>query len=262
MKKITIILPIYKLEAEDLAMLSNAIFSIEDFHNDVKLMIVCPVDLKKKIDNADFGQKLEIKTLYNSTKKTDFLSQINMGIDDCDTEWFSILEIDDEYKKIWLSCMNEYMNAYKDVSVFLPIVKDINVEGNFLNFTNESLWAYGFANKQGYLDNDLLLEFQNFQTSGGLYKTEVIKANGKFKDNIKLTFSYEFLLRLTNNGVNIMSVPKIGYQHVNFRENSLFWSYKNDENTKISENEAKFWLETAKKEYYFKNKREIKYTES
>ena len=225
-------------------------------------MIVSPVGLKPRLDNIDFGQKLEIKNLYNSTTKTDFINQINIGIDSCDTEWFSILEIDDEYKKTWLSCMNEYMNAYKDVDVFLPIVRDINVEGNFLNFTNESVWAYGFADKQGYLDNTLLLEFQSFQTSGGLYRTQVIKDVGKLKDNIKLTFSYEFLLRLTHNGINVMTIPKIGYQHVNFRENSLFWMYKNDKKEKLSEKEAKFWLETAKKEYFFKNKREIVYSEN
>jgi hypothetical protein len=262
MKKITIILPVYKLDVEDMSMLNNVLTSIDDFHNDVKVTIVCPDSLKSKFVDIDLGQKLEIKMLYNLTKKTDFVNQVNMGIDDCNTEWFSICEIDDEYRKPWLSSMNEYMNAFKDVDVFLPIVRDINVEGNFINFTNESLWAYGFADKQGYLDNGLLLEFQNFQTSGGLYRTEVIKNNGKFKDNIKLTFSYEFLLRLTNNGVNIMSMPKIGYQHVNLRENSLFWSYKNDEKMKLSENEVTFWLETAKKEYFFKNKREIRYTES
>jgi hypothetical protein len=261
MKKITIILPIYKLETEDIWMLNNALYPIEDFHDDVKILIVCPENLKTKIDSLDFAQKLEIKILYNTTHKTDFLSQINMGINDCDTEWFSILEIDDEYKMVWLSSMNEYINVYKDVDVFLPIVKDINTEGTFLNFTNESVWAYGFAEKQGFLDNTLLLEFQNFQTSGGLYRTQVIKDNGSFKDNIKLTFSYEFLLRLTHNGVKVMCVPKIGYQHVNLRENSLFWNYKNDKTQKLSENEVKFWLDVAKKEYYFKNKRDVKYTE-
>lgn len=259
MKKITIILPIYKMEVEDMGMLNNSLSSVENFHNDVKVTIVCPESLKTKMDSINFGQKLEIKLLYNTTHKTDFLSQINLGINDCDTEWFSILEIDDEYKKPWLSSMNEYMNAFKDVDVFLPIVKDVNVEGKFLSFMNETLWAYGFSKKQGYLDNELLLEYQNYQTSGGLYKTQVIKDNGSFKDNIKLTFSYEFLLRLTYNGVNIMAIPKMGYQHVNLRENSLFWNYKNDEKEKLSEKEVKFWLDTAKKEYFFKNKRDIKY---
>lgn len=261
MKKITIILPVYKLDAEDIVMLNNALSSVEDFHNDVKITIVCPEKLKSTLDGMNFGVKLEIKTLYNTTHKTDFLNQVNMGIDDCDTEWFSILEIDDEYKKPWLSSMNEYITAFHDVDVFLPIIKDVNVEGKFLSLMNESVWAYGFSNKQGFLDNTLLLEYQNYQTSGGLYRTQVIKDNGKFKDNIKLTFSYEFLLRLTHHGVNIMTVPKIGYQHVNLRENSLFWSYKNDEKAKLNEKEVKFWIDAAKKEYFFKNKRDVKYTE-
>jgi len=128
------------------------------------------------------------------------------------------LEKDDEYRKPWLSSMNEYVKTYSDVDVFLTIVKDINVEGSFLSFTNESVWAYGFSEKQGFLDNEVLLDFQNYQISGGLYRTNVIKENGMFKDNIKLTFGYEFLLRLTHSGVKIMTVPKIGYQHVNFRE--------------------------------------------
>jgi hypothetical protein len=145
------------------------------------------------------------------------------------------------------------------VSVFLPIVRDVNVEGKFLSFTNESAWAYGFTEKQGYIDNEVLLDFQNYQTSGGLYKTEVIKENGMLKDNMKLTFSYELFLRLTHNSVKVMTVPRIGYQHVNFREDSLFWNYKNQENSKLSENEVKFWLETAKKEFFFKNKREVIY---
>jgi hypothetical protein len=124
------------------------------------------------------------------------------------------------------------------------------------------MWAYGFTEKQGFLDNEVLLDYQNYQTSGGLYKTEVIKENGSFKENIKLTFSYEFLLRLTHNGVKIMSVPKIGYKHVNLREDSLFWLYKNNDESKLKEKEVRFWLDTAKKEFFFKNKRDVKYEEA
>jgi hypothetical protein len=259
MKKITIILPIHQLETEDIGMLVNSVYSIEDFHNDVKVLIVCPERLRVKLESLDFGQKLEIIKLYNISSNTDFVTQVNLGITNCDTQWFSILEIDDEYKKVWLSSMNEYMTAYPDVQVFLPLVKEVNVEGKFLGFMNDSVWAYGFSSKQGVLDNEILLEYQNYQTSGALYKTEVVKENGCLKDNIKLTFGYEFLLRLTNNGVNIMTVPKLGYQHVVMRENSIFWRYKNDPEEKLSEDEAKFWIDAAKKEYYFKNKRDLKY---
>lgn len=262
MKKITILLPIHKIGEDESVMLANALESIEDFHNDIKLTVISPTSVKKQLENFDFGQKLEVKLLENKTNETDFASQINLGIDDCDTEWFSILEIDDEYKTIWINSMGEYIHNNPEVDVFLPIVKDINSDGDFISFTNESAWAYGFTDTQGFIDNEVLMEYQNYQTSGGLYKTEVVKENGKFKNNIKLTFTYEFLLRLSHNGVKIMVVPRAGYQHVNFREDSLFWSYKNGEDGKLNENEVKFWLETAKKEFFFKNKRDINYVES
>jgi hypothetical protein len=261
MKKITVILPIHKFDEDYKLMIENAVSSIQDFHNDVKLSIVCPSDVKKNLDKIDFGQKLEIEINVNKGD-TNFCSQVNLGIENCTTEWFTILEVDDEFKPVWLKSMNEYVKIYPDVSVFLPVVKDINSQNEFLSFTNESVWAYGFTERQGFLDNEVLLEFQNYQTSGGLYKTEVIKENGNFKDNIKLTFSYELLLRLTHNGVKIMTVPKVGYQHVTLREDSLFWNYKNNEGQTLSEKEAKFWLDTAKKEFFFKNKRDVNYTEA
>ena len=261
MKNITILVPVHKLDNDYDKMLENALDSVKEFHNDVKVKIICPEKLNKKIKEFNFGQKLEVEVIYNTSKETDFCSQINLGIDACDTEWFSILEVDDEYQKPWLKSMNEYVTEYPDVDVFLTIVKDIDPEGEFASFTNESVWAYGFSDKQGVLDNEVLLEYQNYQTSGGLYRTSIIKNNGSFKSNIKLTFSYELLLRLTNNGVNVMSVPKIGYRHVNLREDSLFWNYKNDEKEKLTEKEVKFWLETAKKEFFYKNKREINYVD-
>jgi hypothetical protein len=59
-----------------------------------------------------------------------------------------------------------------------------------------------------------------------------------------------------------MVIPRVGYQHVNFREDSLFWNYRNAEDGRLNENEVKFWLETAKKEFFFKNKRDINYVEA
>lgn len=259
MKNITVLVPVHQLDDLHLEMLNNALKSVEDFHNDVTVSVVCPPEVADKLTNL--SDKLEVSLIRNNGA-TDFCSQVNLGIDNCKTEWFSILEMDDEFTPIWLKSVNEHVQTYTDVDVFLPVVKDVNVEGKFLSFTNESVWAYGFTLKQGYLDNEILLDFQNYQISGGLYRTEKVKELGKLKENIKLTFGYEFLLRLTNNGVKIMTVPRIGYRHVNFRENSLFWSYKNKEENKLSENEVKFWLDTAKKEFFFKNKRDVKYVES
>lgn len=258
MKNITILLPIHILEENETIMLSKALESIEVFHNDIKLSIICPTEISKKLKDYDFGQKLEVNIIENK-KLTSFQSQVNLGIENCDTEWFSILEIDDVYNETWLASITEYINAFPTVEVFLPIVRDVNSEGKFVSFTNESVWAHGFTDKLGYLNNETLLDFQNYQTSGGLFKTETVNKFGGFKDNIKLTFVYEFLLRLTYNSVNVAVVPKVGYQHVVMRENSLFWNLRHDEKEKLESDEVKFWVETAKTEYFFKNKREVNY---
>jgi hypothetical protein len=42
------------------------------------------------------------------------------------------------------------------------------------------------------------------------------------------------------------------------REGSIFWNYKYGEN-KMLEDEVKFWVQTAKKEYFFVDDRGIKY---
>jgi hypothetical protein len=259
MKNITVLIPIQKISEDYKEMLNKALESVEDFHNDVKVSLVCPAEVKKELTNL--SDKLEINFVVNNGK-TDFCSQVNLGIEKCDTEWFTILEVDDQFKSIWLKSINDYRKIYSDVDVFLPIVKDINSEGTFVSFTNESAWAYGFTDMQGFIDNEVLLEYQNYQISGGLYRTQKIKDNGLLKENIKLTFGYEFLLRLTHNGVRVMIVPRVGYQHVNLREDSLFWLYKNDENSLLSEKEVKFWLDSAKKEFFFKNKRDVNYIEA
>lgn len=258
MKNITIMLPIHEMGTDYDTMFFKAIESVEEFYEDVKLNIICPPEVKEYISKTSLSDKLEYNFIINDGK-TDFCSQINLGISKCDTEWFSILEIDDLYNKNWVKYVNEYINNFTDVDVFLPIVKDINSEGKFTGFTNESAWAYGFSDIQGEINNEVLLEFQNYQTSGGIYKTEKIKEIGNFKENIKLTFTYEFLLRATHNFLKVMVIPRIGYTHVVLRENSLFWNYQNIDSDKLSENEVSFWVDAAKKEFFYKNKREIVY---
>jgi hypothetical protein len=100
--------------------------------------------------------------------------------------------------------------------------------------------------------------YQNFQIAGMVIKKETFLEYGKFKSNIKLTFGYEFFLRMTHASIKFMTIPKIGYKHMNLREGSIFWNYKNGE-SRLSEDEAKFWIESAKKEYFYIAQRDIKY---
>ena len=90
-----------------------------------------------------------------------------------------------------------------------------------------------------------------------VFNKEKYQEVGGLKSNLKLTFGYELFLRLTHNSVKIMTIPKIGYKHMNLREGSIFWNYKNGED-KITQDEARFWIDAAKKEYFYNTEREIK----
>ena len=179
-KKITIIIPLHKFNADYELMVNNALSSVEPFKDNVKTMIVGPEEVLSNFKNEDL-------VLVENTGKTDYQNQINLGVENVDTEWFSILEVDDDYNEIWYKSMVEYMEHFTDVDVFLPIVKNINADGQMLGYINESSWAYGFTDKIGTIDYETLVDFQDYQMSGGLYKKEsVIKCGGLFKDNIKI----------------------------------------------------------------------------
>jgi hypothetical protein len=112
--------------------------------------------------------------------------------------------------------------------------------------------------EMGYLTNDLLLSYQNFQSSGMVVQKNIYESLGGFKKSMKLTFVYEFLLRLTYNSTKIMTIPRIGYKHMNMREGSIFWDYKNSDD-RLTDDEVSFWIDSAKKEHFFTGDRNIKY---
>ena len=56
-----------------------------------------------------------------------------------------------------------------------------------------------------------------------------------------------------------MTIPKVGYKHVNQRDKSLFWDYKFNESKKLTQEEAKFWVDAAKQEYFFTSDREVEF---
>ncbi len=212
------------------------------------------------ISNFDFGD-LNIKKVINTTENTDFQSQVNMGIENSTSEWFSILEFDDEYSFIWFKNVKNYIESHPECHGFLPLVVDVDEKGMFVGYTNEATFAASFNTEIGILTNDLLNEYQNFQTSGIVLKKSLFNDFGGFKKSMRLTFVYEYLLRLTYNSARLMTIPRIGYKHMNLRDSSIFWNYKYGSD-KITEKEAKFWIDTAKKEYFFSYDRNIKYEET
>ena len=261
MSTISVILPVSSSFAKDFSeFFEKAIESIKKQTSPIDELVLVHTNEEKLmsfINNFDFGG-LNVKKIQNDSENTDFQSQVNLGISNATSEWVSILEFDDEYSNIWFKNSLKYMDIYKDVDAFLPIVVDIDEKFVFAGFTNEATFASNISSEMGILTNETLQNFQNFQISGMVFKKEKYQEVGGLKSNIKLTFGYELFLRLTYNSVRIMSIPRIGYKHMNLREGSIFWNYKNGEN-KISEDEARFWIESAKTEYFFTVERDINY---
>lgn len=225
---------------------------------DIELVLVHSGEesLVSFIDNFDFSG-VTTNIVHNSGD-TDFCTQINEGVKNATHEWVSVFEFDDEYSSIWFKNVSRYSKAYPDVNAFLPLVVDTDEKGVFAGFTNEATFAANMNSEIGYLTNEVLLNYQNFQTSGMVFKKSLFDDFGGFKKSMKLTFVYELLLRLTYNSVKIMTIPRIGYKHSNMREGSVFWNYKFG-SSPLTQDEVAFWIDSAKKEHFFKEDRNIKY---
>lgn len=259
---LSIILPIKTILVKDFVdFFTKSIDSINSQSVKPKELIIVHTEeegLISFLENYDFGELSVVKIKFEG--EPNFSSQVNLGIKSSKSKWVSILEFDDEYSKIWFKNVKSYINTYNDVDAFLPIVVDVDNKMVFAGFTNEATFAANFSQEMGYLTNETLLHYQNFQTSGMVFKKSIIDDFGGFKPSFKLTFPYEFLLRMTYNSVKIMTIPKIGYKHINLREGSIFWEYKNGEN-KVGEQEIQFWVNSAKKEYFFTEDRNIKFVQ-
>lgn len=260
---LSIILPIKSSKVKDFEDYFNkAIESIKNQQVSIEELVIVHTpeeSLVSFINGYDFGELNINKILWD--KDPNYMEQVNYGIKNSKGTWISLFEFDDEYSSIWFKNVKKYTESYPEIQMFLPIVVETDDKGVFAGFTNEATFAANFTQEMGFLTNETLQNYQNFQTAGSVFKKEIIEDFGGFKSSIKLTFIYEFLLRLTYNSVSIMTIPKLGYKHINMREGSIFWNYKFGESV-MTEDEVKFWIQTAKREYFFVEDRAIKYEPS
>jgi len=224
--------------------------------NELIIVHTNETSLVEYLNQFDFGDINVVKIEW--TKEPNYSGQVNFGVRSAKSKWVSLFEFDDEYSKIWFKNVKKFSESYPDVDAFLPIVIDTDNKESFAGFTNEATFALNISSEMGLLTNETLQNYQNFQTSGMVIKKSSFVDFGLFKPSFKLTFGYEFFLRMTNNGVKFLTIPKIGYKHMNLREGSIFWNYKNSDE-RLTEDEVRFWIDKAKKECLFINQRDIKY---
>lgn len=263
LNNLTVIIPVHSVsDANFNEMFSNALNSIEA--NDTipceVIIVRCPCkEVESTLNSFDFKPySFNVTVIENNTGKS-FQEQINYAASQIKTEYFSFLEFDDEYSINWFRNVKTHIDSYPEVEMFLPIISDVTENGTFIGLSNEAAWAYNFSEKMGHIDHEVLLEYPNINPDGMVIKTDKFIECGGYKPSINFTFNYEFLLRFTKNGKTIMVIPKVGYKHTNMRQNSLFWNYKHNPiiEERLSAEDAKFWMETAKKEFYYIEDRKI-----
>lgn len=200
------------------------------------------------VDQTDVA--LSITTVKNEGK-TDFSSQVNLGVKTVTTDYFSILEYDDEYSTIYFKNILKHFKVYPDVGMFLPFTIEVDHgSGSLVQIVNQTIWSKGYVGENGtlgFLNTKSLNEFSFYTIGGAVIKKSEFEAVGGLKANIKLAFTYEFILRFLENGNKIYSVAKFGYKHIINRAGSLFSNY----GAAMPMNERKFWFETAKKECFY-----------
>lgn len=248
---ITVIIPVHKWDEEIRKMFVEAIKSVPS-----EIQVLVSTDA-----NSGFEFKERECKVVKSSDGSSFQHLVNLGVENVQTEWFSILEFDDEYSTIWFDNFIKYQEYNQQYNIFLPLVDLYNVEGgkdDFIGNGNEAVMAVSFSDEIGVIDEKSLEDYFSYYVPGGIIKTSLWKELGGLKEGIKLTFWYEFLLRVAHNGEKIYVIPKVGYAHVLGRAGSLMEHYRNT----IDKEESEFWFNEAKKQSYHKADKQVQYLPS
>ena len=257
MKQITTVIPVHKFDDEVKTMLDTAVKSHLETSKDVPadLMFVGPAEVLEKVKAENFAV-----AIYVENENPWFSAQINAAAKKVKTDYFSILEYDDEFTPIWYKNVVDYINAGDDIAVYLPLTEVFDYDNKNqgpIGYVNEAVWASSFSEKIGYFDSECLQDYLIFNTTGGVFRTKDFLEIGGLKESMKLSFWYEFLLRAIHKDKSVYVIPKVGYFHTVNRADSLADEYAKG----MSERESDFWIELARKEYLYKTDRKKTYEE-
>lgn len=260
MNDITIILPLHIFNDEVKPLLDNALNSVNEcakLYKHGKLTVLFSV--AKEIE-TEFLPYMSNLLTYSSVGKfdvfvnegdTDFCSQVNGAVDKVDTDFFSILEFDDEYTPKWFNMAHDYYYGNETVSAFLPVNLTHDDSGKW-GYSNEMALSPAFitpdANDKddvGIINRLRLEHCSLFNLTGAIINTQDFIKCGKYKPSIKAAFNYELLLRMTGKfELKAMVVPKEGYIHHLGRVGSLTDEYKKT----LSVDEVNKWFGLALRE--------------
>ena len=259
MSNITIVVPVCEYNEALKKLYRRAIGSIpvpDGEKSSYPVIVIGPKDVINEYKDEKIEKIVNITYIENS--ESDFQNQINTAAKKCETPYFSILEVDDMYNPNWFTNVEKHIESMPETPFFLPLTEVFdasNEEFVPVGFANEIALTTSFSDAIGYIGIDELNEFSDFSCTGGVYRVSDFLEIGGLKRNLKIVFWYEFLMRAANNHKEAYVIPKLGYRHTVRRPGSLMDMIPKT----IDSDEAKFWYETAKQEYFFNEDRKREY---
>jgi hypothetical protein len=252
MEKITVIIPIVNIDDEGVKLFETAYESAKKQAD--KVIVVGPKEDVEKVEKVKHAATKWV-SVYNDGD-TSYPSQVMLGVENVKTDYFCVLEYDDVLTENWFKNVGLYFND--ECSGYLPLTEVTDYETKeTISYANEAFWATSFCEELGYLDIDSLQDYLNFNTSGAVFRLKDFLQVGGLKKSMKLVFWYEFLFRALYKQKKFYVVPKVGYIHTANRAGCLTNTYKDE----MSSKEIEWWLELAKKEYFFPQDRNKTYEE-
>lgn len=259
MKELTIIVPLVEYRDELNKLFTRSINSVtyQDKEEVVPMIFIGPTSSINYIkDNFNFGER-DVLFIENN-KNIELQFQVNKAVKDVKTKYFTVLEFDDAFTHIWFNNVETYINAIENVSLFLPLTEvfdEKHPELGGVGYVNEPVWSASFSEEMGYLDTGALKNYYNFNVTGGVFNKADYLSVGGLKNNIKVFFWYELLLRMTHNDKKVYVIPKVGYEHYVNVDNSLSYQF-----SQMEQKELDFWFDAAGSEYIYKTDRKKSYT--
>lgn len=254
MKDLTIIIPLKEYDSSMDELLNRAIGSCADN----KIILVGKSVEKYKYYVKDNEVSPSLTYLENTSENTTYQHNVNVAVDSVDTKYFSVLEYDDFFSEKWFNNVEKEVEYdVEDTSAFLPLTEIVeysekdDVPNKTIGYSNEAFWASSFSDEIGCVDMESLQNYLSFNVSGAVFKTSDFISLGKLKESMKLVFWLEYLLRAIHEQKRIYVIPKVGYYHFIGRNGSMMSEYESS----MSEKEADWWVDLAKKEFFFKKDR-------
>jgi len=244
-----------------LKKLADAPFYTLTKRNEKDELVQEKIEATKKLNYNIVGSTTDMNfaqifnTTFNIAKQNDY-------------ETISFIEPEDSFSLRWFHTASVFIEENPDLSIFLPLIKN-SINGTFTGLLNEACWAEGQSEEAGKTDINLLMKYNCVNPLGAVYKIEAIAEyseldeTGKYlpmKESLKISHYYEFFMRMVYNDLKVFTVQRLGYEMRIVRKEVFkdstcklpqdITSYP-IERGGISPEEGRFYVELAKKEYFF-----------